>query len=316
MRCAALLIVCLTLAMGIVDGGAQAAGVITSEEECARRTSSASLHQAGLVVTFSDGSTLTYCVEFSEDTITGLELLHRSGLRLVTSSAGGVCRIEDEGCPDPVDCFCKCKGGSCVYWAYFIYKDGAWQYSPVGASSRSVHDGEVDGWAWGSGSSNKPNANDPTCSTPTPVPTPTPQPSATLRPAPTPTPRGPSPTIAAPPTPAEADPPTPGAPPLSPQPSPVLPLAPTVAVLSERRIAAATATPSGYSATASAFRGEPSPTTQAGVIRVSREEGDRNASARSGDGNSNWLSLTSFGVVAVALAGLAAVLYWRRRAGI
>lgn len=323
LRCAALIIACLTLAMVIVGGGAQAAGVVTSDQGCTQRTSSASLNQAGLVVTFGDGRTLTYCIEFNEgeDTITGLELLRRSRLQLVTTPAGGVCSIAGEGCDDPGDCFCKCKGGgSCAYWVYYQYKDGAWLYSPVGAGGRTVRNGDADGWAWGSGSSNKPNADDPTCatpvSTPTPVPTPTSQFTATPRPSATPTPRGPSPTIAALPTPAGADPPTPGTPPPSTQPAASLPLAPTVAVLSERRTPAASATPGGRaSATATAIAAS-APTTPSGVIRVSPEEGERNLSARADDGSSNWLSLASFGIVAAALAGLAAVLFWRRRAGI
>jgi len=326
LRCAALLIACLTLAMVIVDGGAQAAGVVTSDQGCTQRTSSASLNQAGLVITFGDGRTLTYCIEFAEETITGLELLQRSRLQLVISNAGGVCRIEEEGCQDPVDCFCKCKGGSCAYWVYYQYKDGAWLYSPVGAGGRTVRNGDADGWAWGSGSSTKPNADNPACaappSTPTPIPTPTPQltatptpqRTATPRPSATPTPRGPSPTITALPTPAGADPPTPGTPPPSTQPAASLPLVPTVAVLSERRTAAASATPGGRaSATATAA---PALTTPSGVIRVSPEEGERNLSARPDGGSSNWLSFASFGIVAAALAGLAAILFWRRRAGI
>lgn len=113
-------------------------------------------NRAGLVITFSDGSTLTRCIEFPADTITGAELLQASGATIVMSSygglGGGVCRIGDDGCDNPSDCFCKCKGATCEYWAYYhLGQDGVWEYSQVGASSHRLADGDVDGWAWGPG---------------------------------------------------------------------------------------------------------------------------------------------------------------------
>lgn len=113
-------------------------------------------NRAGLVVTFSDGSTVTRCIEFAADEISGADLLKASGLVIVMSSygglGGGVCRIGDDGCDNPSDCFCKCKGATCEYWAYYhLGQDGAWGYSQVGASSHRLADGDVDGWAWGPG---------------------------------------------------------------------------------------------------------------------------------------------------------------------
>ncbi len=112
-------------------------------------------NRAGLVVTFSDGYTVSKCVEFAETEISGAELLERIGLPVVSSggSAMGaaVCKIGDEGCDNPNDCFCRCQGADCQYWAYYTLEDGQWKYSGVGASVRKIHAGDVDGWAWGAG---------------------------------------------------------------------------------------------------------------------------------------------------------------------
>ena len=111
-------------------------------------------NRAGLVVTFSDGSTVSRCVEFTEGQISGAELLKRSGLPLVlwgTGAGAAVCKIADEGCDNPNDCFCRCDGSGCRYWAYYALEDGQWRYASAGASARKVHDGDVDGWAWGAG---------------------------------------------------------------------------------------------------------------------------------------------------------------------
>jgi len=111
-------------------------------------------NRAGLVVTFSDGSTVSRCVEFAEEQISGAELLKRPGLPLVlwgTGAGAAVCKVADEGCDNPNDCFCRCDGSGCRYWAYYTLEEGQWRYASAGASARKVHDGDVDGWAWGAG---------------------------------------------------------------------------------------------------------------------------------------------------------------------
>ena len=111
-------------------------------------------NRAGLVVTFSDGGTVSRCVEFTEGQISGAELLKRSVLPLVlwgTGAGAAVCKIADEGCDNPNNCFCRCDGSACRYWAYYALEDGQWRYASAGASARKVHDGDVDGWAWGAG---------------------------------------------------------------------------------------------------------------------------------------------------------------------
>ncbi len=113
------------------------------------------LHHAGLVIVFPEGRTESFCIEFSEDEISGAELLQRSGLSVVFSSFGGlgagVCRIDDTGCGDPGDCFCHCRGADCAYWAYFGLEGGEWQFQNIGPSQRHLRDGDADGWVWGSG---------------------------------------------------------------------------------------------------------------------------------------------------------------------
>lgn len=110
-------------------------------------------NRAGLVIQHGDGQVETYCVRFSESSISGLELLTRSGQSYLVESGGlgaAVCRIGGEGCAYPSQtCFCQCQGASCAYWNYFNLIDGGWRYAIQGAAGRSIVDGAIDGWAWG-----------------------------------------------------------------------------------------------------------------------------------------------------------------------
>lgn len=113
-------------------------------------------NRAALVVRFGDGRIETRCVSFEPAAISGLELLERSGLRTIvdynSGLGGAVCSIGSEGCAYPrEDCFCRCQGGECEYWAYYHGQDGRWLYSEVGASSYQVTDGVIEGWSWGKG---------------------------------------------------------------------------------------------------------------------------------------------------------------------
>lgn len=110
--------------------------------------------QAGLVVSFGDGRTETFCIELDEPEISGYELLTRTELDIEVSSAGmgtALCRVEDTGCPTG-SCFCKCRGADCEYWSYWHLGDDGWEYSAVGATLHRVEAGSVDGWTWGPGS--------------------------------------------------------------------------------------------------------------------------------------------------------------------
>jgi len=115
-------------------------------------------NQAGLVVAFDDGRVESYCIEFSEPEISGLELLQRSGLALAVSDAGmgaALCQVEETGCPAS-NCFCECRGGDCYYWSYWSLSSDenqtGWQYAVAGSSLRRLGHGDVDGWTWGPGS--------------------------------------------------------------------------------------------------------------------------------------------------------------------
>lgn len=153
-------------------------------------------NHAGVVIQFPDGQVETACVEFSADEITGLDLLNRSGLAVSFDYSSGlgaaVCKIGDTGCNVPDEpCFCQCQGSPCIYWNYWQWRDGQWVYSPLGASTRRVGDGDVDGWFWGDGEqSPSPLSLDEICQVEvepftSPLGTPMAQPTATQAPRPT-----------------------------------------------------------------------------------------------------------------------------------
>lgn len=119
-------------------------------------------HHAGLVIQFAGGRVETACVDLAplddDGQATGYEVLQASAWGVVAefSSAGAaVCKVDNTGCDFPAtDCFCQCTlqpDAACVYWAYFHLVDNSWQYGELGASSRTVQPGDVEGWAWGPG---------------------------------------------------------------------------------------------------------------------------------------------------------------------
>jgi hypothetical protein len=113
------------------------------------------LHHAGLVVRHGDGRTLYAYIAFPEAAISGVELLRRSGISLVTVGFGGlgegVCTIDGEGCPAS-DCrkrVCQGSGEDAPYWQYFRQRSpGEWVALSLGASATKVRDGDIDGWSW------------------------------------------------------------------------------------------------------------------------------------------------------------------------
>ncbi|MGQ9501970.1 MAG: hypothetical protein ACUVSF_11505 [Anaerolineae bacterium] len=112
-------------------------------------------HRVGLVVAH-DGITITRCIEFHEEQISGYDVLERSGLALIpmAGSAMGVsiCSLDNRGCNYPAeDCFCQCQATPCIYWSYWHMIDGQWQYSSLGASNYWVRHGDVEGWVWSEG---------------------------------------------------------------------------------------------------------------------------------------------------------------------
>ncbi len=146
-----------TLLLLILLVSALPAGAVLADAPVdAMQTTDDPVNRAGLVVRFGDGSVQTACLDLGPDgQATGEELLQAAGLQPVMeySALGGiVCQIGAEGCGFPEQsCWCQCKGDPCVYWRYFHQVDGQWVYATVGASTRLVHSGQVDGWAWGEG---------------------------------------------------------------------------------------------------------------------------------------------------------------------
>src|SRR5207247_9088948 len=110
---------------------------------------------AGLVVRHGDGRIIYAYVAFPEASISGVELLRRSGISLVTIGFGGlgegVCTIDDEGCPAS-DCrkrVCQGSGEDAPFWQYFRQRTlGDWVALALAASATQVRDGDVDGWSW------------------------------------------------------------------------------------------------------------------------------------------------------------------------
>lgn len=177
-------------------------------------------HRAALVVDFGDGRVIVRLVEFAEESITGVELLQRSGLDVALLPGFGIgtalCAVEGVGCPPtPQECFCACRGTPCRYWSYFQWREDGWVYSPVGAGDRRLRDGDADGWVWGDGKTppgvasweeilaraavpSPAPTSPPPSATPSPSPVPTVLPSPTAPPADTPAPRTPASTGAVP----------------------------------------------------------------------------------------------------------------------
>lgn len=120
---------------------------------CGEPTISGRTRQALLVIQFGDDRHLVQCVSFAEDSISGFDLLMRSGLEIHTWGKA-VCRIEIEGCSYPAErCFCQCQGSPCAYWSYWKWEDNRWVYSQVGSADHMVKDGDAEGWVWGDGQS-------------------------------------------------------------------------------------------------------------------------------------------------------------------
>ncbi|HUP27991.1 MAG TPA: hypothetical protein VM409_06120 [Chloroflexia bacterium] len=114
--------------------------------------------QAGLVIQFAGGRTQTFCIPFTGDSITGLDLLLKTGLPVKIENYSGsgafICKIGADGCDYPEQpCVCQSYGPGGVYWSYHHLKDGQWRTSGVGLSSYRLHNGDVDGLAWSAGKS-------------------------------------------------------------------------------------------------------------------------------------------------------------------
>ncbi len=79
---------------------------------------------AGLVLQFADGSTKSYCVAFAEDSISGLDLLLKTGLDVRVESFGGagalICKIGPDGCDFPEQAVSASPTGQAVFTGAII----------------------------------------------------------------------------------------------------------------------------------------------------------------------------------------------------
>lgn len=138
--------------LGALVGVLAVAGMVGSAFSAPGREAQAT-HRAAIVVDTGSG-VVTRCVTFSEDSISGITALQRAGLapvvRSFSGNGGAVCGLNGLGCPADSSCL-TCQAPN--YWAYYRADDGAgaFSYSPVGAGSAQVTDGDVEGWRWGSG---------------------------------------------------------------------------------------------------------------------------------------------------------------------
>lgn len=284
---------------------------------------------AGLVIRHGDGTIIYAYIQFDEESISGLDLLTRSGLDATYAPFGGmgagVCAINGEGCPSD-DCFCHSYTSPAFFWRYYVHDSGAWTFNPVGPSGRTLHDGDIDGWSWSSGDSGLPtvtiddialmngidrNPPEPTATatpepeptatfTPVPTETPTPEPTATSTPEPTATPE-PEATETAPATPTSSPAPT----------STVAPTAtPTLAATATQPVVAtATSTPTVEPTST------PRPTSGAVIVAPGGTPEPLPVSPpETGNDGSNSSYLLFAGLVAVAI-GVGGVAIYRNRAG-
>jgi len=150
-----------------------------SGSACAAAVSGAP-HAALVVDTGS--SVATYCVALGATSISGIQLVQKAGQQFGMSyrlGFGGqaVCMLNGVGGPSGDDCLT----GQASYWGYWIGNgSGGWTWSSIGAASATVHDGDVQGWAWGVGIDGTTHPQPPATSIGdvcTVAPSPSPQPS-------------------------------------------------------------------------------------------------------------------------------------------
>ncbi|HEV2065723.1 MAG TPA: hypothetical protein VGR08_02725 [Thermomicrobiales bacterium] len=113
------------------------------------------INVAGLMIDYGDGRVSYALVAFTEESLSGVELLRRSGLPIVTVPFGGlgegVCSIDAVGC-DPGACrrrLCQSADRESPFWQYLRQAEGgSWSPAVLGASHADVDDGDVDAWSW------------------------------------------------------------------------------------------------------------------------------------------------------------------------
>jgi hypothetical protein len=110
----------------------------------------ATVHHAALIVEHSAGSghgagpVIKACVSFTEDSITGDQLLTRSGVEFGRDDSGqAVCQIDSE----PTMYQPHCLTANKPYWAMYVSRGGgSWTYSSLGFTTQVFRDGDAEGF--------------------------------------------------------------------------------------------------------------------------------------------------------------------------
>lgn len=109
----------------------------------------ASASRAAIAIRFRDSHERRFCIDLPSETISGLDGLRRTGLRVETRGFGrlgaAVCMIDGFG-NDLSDC-----PGAKGHWHYWHWDGSSWRESSLGASNYAVKDGAVEGWTWQAG---------------------------------------------------------------------------------------------------------------------------------------------------------------------
>jgi hypothetical protein len=96
-------------------------------------------NKAALVVRKSTGEIKTACVEFTQEYISGEDLLNASGFKPVFENKFLV-EIDLERSNSSAN-----LSDDDLYWSYWIFSNG-WKYANSGASYTKVYDGNIQGW--------------------------------------------------------------------------------------------------------------------------------------------------------------------------
>ena len=111
-------------------------------------------HRAAVIVD-TGTQVKSVCVRFREESISGVEALARAQVDPVLQAFSGkgaaVCALCGVGCPAGDSCLTCNPDGK--FWSYSRAPvgTGSLRTSGVGASSTTVHDGDVEGWKWALG---------------------------------------------------------------------------------------------------------------------------------------------------------------------
>ena len=102
--------------------------------------------RVGLVIDHGDSRRRVIVVEFPGETLSGWQVLERSGVAITTTSTAfgtALCSLDDEG-QSAADCFGDVLGR---FWAFnLLQADDSWSFSPVGLDDAIFRESDVAGF--------------------------------------------------------------------------------------------------------------------------------------------------------------------------